>query len=272
MFRVFSYFVLNALLAGCVTTSNQLTPDQKLLNIADDYYQEYILRYPNMATLMSVSSANDKLPDNTLSSLKVWHEKEDLFYTRIMNLKSDLSQIENISTFGLVEQALASSIARRVCKSELWQISDWDFWVDRIAYLSSRQPISTENERAVALMRFTGLDQYMRVEVENLRVGLKMGLSSPKYVVEILINELDKYYLSPDENSNRVFKLARNSDNEVFKMKWKVLARSEFLPAIKIYRDFLANEYLQKARDTLGLSELPNNAGNSCYLAHIKTA
>jgi len=100
-------------------------------------------------------------------------------------------------------------------------------------------------------------------EIENLREGLASGFTAPESGVTAVIGQMDALLQTPPEDTPFVSMAPDN--NEAFKQRLLELVEFEINPAISAYRDFLSDEYLPEARQTVGVSALPK--GDACYQA-----
>ena len=114
-------------------------------------------------------------------------------------------------------------------------------------------------EYAVILDRAIGL----------LRQGMKDGIVQPKLVVNNMIGQFDNLIKEGVEGSTfygpvKKFPDAVSAaDQTRLRAAYAVQIRDVIVPAEQRMRDFLAKEYLAKARDTVGLSAMPG--GDKLY-------
>ena len=64
-------------------------------------------------------------------------------------------------------------MAARVCRTELWNVSQMTGWHVQFGYLVTIQPVGTDEARAEALARWTSLPAYIDTEIGNLREGFE---------------------------------------------------------------------------------------------------
>jgi len=230
--------------------------------LADEYIKEALLRYPEQAAFLGLADApQDRLTDNSLQALSVWQAKEDRW-------ADDLSAIDSSVlwgkpewlTFGYLREMVETSRAARIARSELWPVNHMGGWQAGFAQLAAIQPVGTPEKRAQALARWRMLPSYLDTEVSNLREGLKLGYTAPKLTVRLVIGQLDALLGAPLESSPFFSPAARDETPE-FREEWRRLLADGIIPAVRRYRDFLDKEYLAGARDSLGVSALPNGSG-----------
>src|SRR5439155_16679677 len=105
-------------------------------------------------------------------------------------------------TYAIVREALEASIAARVCRTELWTVSQFvNGWQVQDGYTVTIQPVGTDEARKEALARWSRLPKYVDTEIANLRDGLKAGYSAPKGNVRIVIDQMTTLIATPTAES-----------------------------------------------------------------------
>src|SRR5262249_7730171 len=148
------------------------------------------------------------------------------------------------ATYAIVREALEGSAAARVCRNELWGVSQFvNGWQVQFGYLVTIQPVGTDAARQEALARWGGLPKYLDVEIANLREGLKAGYSAPKGNVRLVIDQIDSLLSTPIKDSPFDSPSVRDKTPD-FQQQFDLLLREQITPAFRKYRDFLRTEYL----------------------------
>jgi uncharacterized protein (DUF885 family) len=122
--------------------------------------------------------------------------------------------------------------------------------------------------------------EYARVVdrmIARAREGMAAGIVAPKLVVRNVVGQLDHLLAEPIEKSlfyAPVIKFPEavpTADRVRLTKAYAAQARDVLNPAHKRLRDFLQNDYLPKARDTVGLSALPGGAALYDYMIESST-
>ncbi len=238
--------------------------------LADRYYQFRLRVQPELAYFSGIEiSQHDRLYDNSPQALALEQATED-------QLLRELEQIDEAAlvgsvgwiTHGFLKQALTSSRDLRVCKSELWTVSQMSGWQLTYAQLAAIQPVGDDDLRHQALSRWGMLPAWIDQEISNLKAGLKAGYSSPQAAVKRVVAQLDGALAIPAADSPFASPAQRDSD-EAFSRQFVELVEKEIVPAVKRYRDFLVELYLEKARSALAVTANPN--GRECYAASLRS-
>ena len=158
-------------------------------------------------------------------------------------------------------------VARRVCRDELWNVSQQGGVQLLPARLAAIQPVGTAELRAKALDRYRALGPFIDTQVVNLREGLRLGYVAPRIAVAAVIDQLDGLLAMPPGSSPMMLLAQRDSAAGFVDGLAGVLA-SGLYPALERYRDFLRDEYLARARLETAVDTMPE--GPACYRARVR--
>jgi uncharacterized protein (DUF885 family) len=158
-------------------------------------------------------------------------------------------------------------VARRTCETQLWNVSPtWTGWQNFFPGVFAKQPVGTPRARSDALARARDVARYIDTEIENLRIGIGRGYTAPRSNVEWVIGQLDALLSLPAEDTPFFDPAARDGD-AAFGADLAAVIEEEMFPAVRRYRDFLAEDYLPAARISIGVTTDPG--GRECYLASV---
>jgi uncharacterized protein (DUF885 family) len=238
--------------------------------LADEYIKEFLSRYPEQASMMGLSGAdNSRLTDNSPAGLRDWQAREDVWAKDIAGIdgRSLWGRPEWV-TFGFLKEAVESSRELRIARTELMPANHMSGWQAGLAQLAAIQPVGTDSARAQALARWRSVPRYLDNEIAAIREGLRLGYTVPKPVVRLVIEQLDALLAMRDSESPFFSPAGRDGTPE-FMSAWSKIMTEELSPAVRKYRDFLQKEYLPGARETLGISALPD--GRTAWEAYFRS-
>lgn len=244
--------------------------DARVRELADAYLEGFFERNPDQVTLYGVPGRHhDALPDNAFDALRAWHAKEDAWLAQAKQIAPATIEAAPLrGTYAIVREALEASIGARVCRYELWTVSQFvNGWQVQDGYTVTIQPVGTDQARKEALARWSRLPKYVDTEIGNLREGLNAGYSAPKGNVRIVIDQMDTLIATPTADSPFDSPSVRDKTAE-FTTQFDLLVREQIVPAFTRYRDFLKKEYLPASREAIGVSANPNGA--ACYDASVR--
>lgn len=234
--------------------------------IADEFLAAALERNPEMGTIYSIPGArHDDLYDNSLEALTAWQEREDAWLQELDSIGEPVEiGSRDWVTYGILRERLLGSIAKRVCRSELWQASSATAWHTSKPSVFETQPVDTADLRQQALDRLRRLSVFIDTEIANLRQGLALGYSAPRLTVVPAVSEIralladDSPLLSP----------GRRSEDAEFSEQVRAVFDEDVAPAIERFAQFLESEYLPQAREEIGLEFNPDGA--ECYPALVR--
>jgi uncharacterized protein (DUF885 family) len=140
-------------------------------------------------------------------------------------------------------------------------------WQSVLALVWSTQPVRSEDARRDAVERTRAIPRYLDNEIANLREGLRLGYTAPKSNVASVIRQMDALIAAPPRESP-FFEPAVRDSNATFQRDLISFIGGDLRESIKRYREFLASEYMPKARETVGVSANPDGA--ACYRAAVR--
>jgi uncharacterized protein (DUF885 family) len=261
-----------ALFGACARTasSDSARVATRVDSLADAVFATRLSVEPEFGTTSGLANAeHGRITDNSLAGIARAQQRWDSLYVVAQSIDAaPLAGRPQWVTYGVVREALESDRGLRTCREELWTVASYvNGWQAVYTDLALLQPVGTDTLRALALTRARALPGYIDYEIENLREGLKLGYSSPKVIVRNVIGQLDGILATPVVRSP-FYSPAQRDSTAAFRAALASVIEKELNPAIRRYRDFLQNEYLPKARETLGVTPNPNGA--ACYRATVR--
>ena len=232
--------------------------------LSDEYLRAYRVRYPGLAGDQPVSA----LFDNSRAAHARWARTERRFLSRVVTAAARVGTASpEAVTLALLKERLEASQAFVVCRRELWNVSPVTGWVSEHRGYAAQQSAGTHSQRSAALRRWRQLPSFIDTEIDNLRFGQQLGITAPSVLVSATIAQLDRVIASPVRESP-FFAPALDDTTKAFQNAFETLVRNEITPAVKRYRDFLADNYLRFARETVGVGDNPG--GQACFRALIR--
>lgn len=143
-----------------------------------------------------------------------------------------------------------------------------------IGYAVSAAPFRTKSDYEDYLKRLEVLPAYIGQNVDNMRTGLAEGFTQPKEIIPLIIPSFEAMVTEdaeahtlyepfkemPDAISRRDAKKLRN--------KAKQTIEEDVIPAFSELATFMKEDYLPNARETLGISSVPE--GEEYYAALVR--
>ena len=243
------------------TPPNSATTARNIEAIADEYLAALFERFPTMATSYSIPGArHDRLFDNSLAALSDWQAREDAWLEALLAIGEprDIGSRDWV-TYGILVETLQSSVATRICRTELWETSTTTGWYNSLPFVFDIQPLDSDDLKQQALDRLVAVDTFVDNEIANLRKGLELGYSSPGLTVAAVPDEARALL----DDNNPFVAMGERAGDEVFAGAVQQVFEQEIAPAVARYADFVQDEYLGEAREDIAISHNPDGA--ACY-------
>jgi uncharacterized protein (DUF885 family) len=238
------------------------------LAIADEYVAGYYDEFPEEAYETGYPAALDRMGDHGPTAREAWKAREDSWLSRLRAIEPALLEgTEAAVPYTFSRERLEAATARRACRTQLWNVSPtWTGWQNFFPGVFAKQPVGTERARSNAISRASDVARFVDTEIGNLRIGIEQGFTAPRSNVERVIGQLD-VLLSVSAEETPYFDPATRDSDEAFGTELATVISTEIFPAVRRYRDFLAQEYLPVAREEIGVTSDPG--GRDCYLASV---
>ncbi len=139
----------------------------------------------------------------------------------------------------------------------------------------SLYPFRTAADYEKAAKRMAGFAHWMDTAIGKMREGMKTGVVQPRFMVERLIAQTDELVNKALDDSVFMGPVKNMPDTIKGRTRTRVAASyrravvNVVIPAYQRLDAFLKNEYLAKARDTVGVSAIPG--GKAMYLYLVKS-
>jgi uncharacterized protein (DUF885 family) len=237
--------------------------------VANDYFKAWVAAFPVDALFDGIpEEANDRLNDNSLAAVNRWQQREDAWLAELRAIPVErVRGTPDEATYAVLRETLESASLTRVCRGELWPVSQQNGFQISLPILSQLQPLGSPKRRTQALARWRTMVPYIDTEIGNLREGVRLGYTLPKLNVREVLEQLDDVLRLPPGRSPFAA-LADRDSTAGFRDSVVAIVAGEILPAVRRYRDYLASDYLSHAREATSLSALPHGA--QCYRALVR--
>jgi len=262
-----SICILALFLGAC--TEPPVENSAELINqVATEFVDGYYSQYPEEVYEIGYpDSPQDRFGDQGETTLLEWNAKVDGWLELLNGV--DLQSVNDTNTaltYVFAREKMQAIVDRRVCQSELWNISPaWTGWQFMFASTLAVQPVATEIERQAALARLADAARYIRTEVSNLRRGQDQGYTAGKNNVDAVVEQVTTLIETPAEDSPFYGPASRSTDAG-FVAAYTEILQTDVRDAMTAYRDFLANDY--QGHDGPGVGANPD--GDACYAASVR--
>lgn len=244
------------------------TTSERVDRIAAEFVDAYYAHYPEEAFESGYPDApSDRFGDHGAESRNAWDQKVDRWLQQLDSIDpSALNGTPSALTYLFALDRLQAIQDRRVCRTELWNISPtWTGWQTTAVDTLAGQPVETPAQRDAALARLADLPRFIDTEISNLREGIESGYLAPQTNVEAVAAQISSLLAMPTDDSPFFSPATLSSDTD-FAERYRDILETDVQAALTRYRDFLIEDY--EGREHIGVRENP--AGTSCYAASVR--
>ena len=267
----------------CVCTSAHAADDpaRELNQFFEEYFERTLELNPLFATFIGDPRFNDKLandisPEHIRRQLE--HEKQ--YFERAQKfLVGSLSEADRLSLDILLHD-LSRSIEGARYPSHLMPINQFSSIPALMGMLgsgSSAQPFATAEDYDRFLKRVDDYVIWANQAILNMREGSKHGLTYPRLIMEKVLPQLEELGTTDLEKSvfyqpvvNMPDAIA-GGDRSRIQAAYRKAIQQKIAPAYRSLHDYIRDEHLDAARDSVAWSTLPNGQAWYAYLAKVYT-
>ena len=244
-----------------------------------EYWEAYLKLNPVQATFQGDHRYDDQLPD---FGSKAFREEQHAFTTqwleRVKAIGSDGLQGQDLLSYEIFVRNGEMALTAEMFPGWMLPVNQMGSIASYAVMLgsgTSAQPFKTVKDYDNWLARGRRLPVLIDTEIANMREGIAAGVVQPRVVMEKVLPQLDAIITAKPEDSQFWGPIANlpadfsAEDKARLTEAYRGMIADAVMPALKKERDFIANEYLAKTRDTVGLAALPD--GEAWYTFNART-
>lgn len=242
-------------------------PNQTVNDLANRFWEGILQLDPLQATILGDDRYDDRLPDLGPDGLAA-----EAALSREVIAAAEPIDPGDLGTEELITRDMILLVARNGL--ELLEAKQYQLAVDHIwgvqtlpITVAQYQDASTPERLEKLLARYRAYPTLVEQQIGRLREGVADGRTSAAVPVRRAVEQIDRMLATPPEQSPAVL-IARVADDEARERVREAMA-DLITPAIRRYRDFLADEYEPHARPMPGISGTPG--GEAAYRLAIRS-
>ncbi len=227
---------------------------------------------PEWATTTGYSKYNDRWSDLSLSafSRRDLHTKDAL--SRLLEIdKTKLNKNDRLS-YDLFVRDLKLRIKGQRFKRQCLRINQLNGIQESVVDTLRRAPKKNKKDFTDILARLRTLPELVDNTVILLKEGIKTGITVPKITLRAVPEQIKAMTAAEDNPLMEIFKsmpdsISLDRQQEIKEEAHKALI-DQVIPSFKKLNEFIVNEYIPHARDTIGWCDLPD--GREWYTHLVK--
>jgi uncharacterized protein (DUF885 family) len=249
--------------------------DARLAALAERYYDGYYALFPVVATENTGDPRFEAALEIDIAPAH--RRRQQAFYKATLRELAGIDVRRLSADERLTHELLAYEARSRLAllrfPSHLLPLQQMDSLPSQLAEYASgnaAQPLQTLQQHEHFLRRLRGLPAWVDQAIANMRVGLSRGITQPRPLMERVLSQIDA--LAAAEANPFMQAAARlpdaGAEAELLRAGYARTVHGQIRPALLKLREFIAESYLPRCRDTAGLSALPGGA--AWYRALVK--
>ncbi len=268
------------LLYATVSLAAPSTAEQRLDELFEKYFEEYLALVPVFATQTGDHRYDDQYPNDIGVA---WREQA------LATERRYLAALEGIDASALSPEARLSydvfKSRRQIViesfdfPSELLPIDQFNNPAADLAVLGSgsgAHPFATLKDYENFLSRMQAFQAWIEQAITNMRAGVAAGITQPRPLVEKVLPQLEALTVAKPEDSVFYQPLRTLPDSLDAETRARLTAdyRAGITRTLASYQrleDFMRSEYLPRARTSVGWSALPGGKEWYGFLAAVYT-
>ncbi len=262
---------LAALCAVPLAASDEAT---RLHRLFDEEWEWRLHENPLMATNVGRHEWNDRLPDASLAAHERRAEKRRAFLTELRAIdRSRLGRADRIN-FDMFERQLVLAIEDFEFGGHLIPINADSGFHSGFSRLASRVPLRSARDYENYIARVAAFKPYAEQHIALMRKGIESGMVLPRVVLAGIEDTISAHIVEDAAASSfwKPFGSFPSSvpaaDHERLRAAGREAILDGAVPGYQAFYDFMVDDYIPAARDTLGAADLPN--GEAFYQSQIR--
>ena len=251
---------------------------RKLADLVDAYFEEQLKLNPLLATSIGDPRYNDRFEVTISPEWRARDEKLERDYLeRIKSIDPGGLSGQDALTYEIFKSAREREIEGFRFPGHLIPVNQFYSVPNSFAQLGSGNglhPFKTVKDYEDFLQRVNGFVAWTDQAIVNMRDGIAKGYTLPKVLVERTLPQLaaqlvekpeDSLYWGPIANLPATF---TEAERQKLAAAYRAAITSQVIPSYRRLHDFLRDEYLPKARNSVGLDALPD--GKAWYEYNVR--
>lgn len=253
----------------------------ELSALVDEYFDRVLELNPLYATFIGDNRYNDRLA-NTLSA--EYRQQDEALNREYLDRVTaiDASQLtgQDRLTYETFRYSRELDLEGTRYPAHLQPINQFYSITSTFVQLgsgSSVHPFNTVDDYEDFLARIDDFVVIVDQAIANMREGMEQGVVQPRILMEKTVPQLESQ-ITDDVEDSTFFMPVNNMPNdfseevrERLSKAYRAAIAGKIVPAYERLRNFISDDYLAAARDTVGLKALPDGADWYQYMVKLRT-
>ncbi|MDH3490435.1 MAG: DUF885 domain-containing protein [Gammaproteobacteria bacterium] len=259
----------------------QADPSGTLHTLFDEYFERNLEMNPISATFIGDYRYNDRLANTNGPEYRAAATAMDEeFLQRLLAIDREQLDYQDQLSYDLFRINREQSLEGDQYPSHLQPINQFysltSFFV-QLGSGSSAHPFKAVKDYDDFLSRADQFAVNVDQVITNMKEGMREGIVQPRILMEKLVPQLESQFVDDPEDSSFYSPIRNMPDNfsdadrERLATAYADKISNTIIPAYERLNNFIGDEYLAAARETVGLYALPNGEDWYSYLVRVRT-
>ncbi|MCH8943970.1 MAG: DUF885 domain-containing protein [Proteobacteria bacterium] len=276
------------LVAGCGESKNQGAPEATEVGAAgalsvlfDDHFERNLELNPLNATFIGDYRYNDRLANSNGPEYRAASEAMDQeFLQRLLAIDREQLGEQDRLSYDIFKINRELSLESNQFPSHLQPINQFYAITNSFVQLgsgSSAHPFKTVKDYEDFLSRADDFAVIIDQIISNMKQGMQEGVTQPRILMEKLVPQVASQIIDDPRESAfymPVINMPEDfsaDDRERLTVAFEDKISNTIIPAYQRLNNFLGDEYIAAARETVGLYAQPNGEAWYAYMVRLRT-
>ena len=276
------------LVAGCGESKDQGAPEatevgaaEALSVLFDDHFERNLELNPLNATFIGDYRYNDRLANSNGPEYRAASEAMDQeFLQRLLAIEREQLGEQDRLSYDIFKINRELSLESNQFPSHLQPINQFYAITNLFVQLgsgSSAHPFKTVKDYEDFLSRADDFAVIIDQIISNMKLGMQEGVTQPRILMEKLVPQVASQIID-DPRESAFYMPVTNmpedfgaDDRERLTAAFEDKISNTIIPAYQRLNNFLGDEYIAAARETVGLYAQPNGEAWYAYMVRLRT-
>ena len=247
----------------------------------DEHFERNLELNPLSATFIGDYRYNDRLANsNSPEYIAEATAIDEEFLARLLEIDREQLDYQDQLSYDLFKINREQSLEGNQFPSHLQPVNQFysttNFFV-QLGSGSSAHPFKTVKDYDDFLSRADQFAINIDQIITNMQEGMREGITQPRILMEKLVPQIDAHIVDDVKDSNFYMPVANMPEDFGDEDRARLTAAYEdkisntIIPAYQRISNFLGDEYIASARETVGLYAQPNGAQWYAYMVRLRT-
>jgi uncharacterized protein (DUF885 family) len=255
-----------------------LTPLSALNQLFQEQWDAWMCFDPLFATYVGDQRHNDRLPAASEESYQTWREQLVRYRERLKSIAvQSLPEIDQLN-HTLFRHLLDDEISELIYKPYLLPISRCAGFHLNFPDIFQVMPLNTVQDYENFVARLSDFNRYTLSNIELMRLGLRSRYLPPRCTLEDIDQQI-RAQMVTDPTASTLYQPFRQFPVHFSKAQIRKLCESaqkailsSVVPGYQVLFDFVEQEYLPSARESIDSLELPDGEAFYAHRIHYYTS